>query len=208
MNDGAVYRAGRRALDVVGSGLGLVVLAPLLCAIAVAVRLDSPGPALFRHRRVGLYGQHFNLLKFRTMTDGAERLSRETLGTDDPRITPLGHHLRRLKIDELPQLINVLKGDMSLVGPRPEIPHYTNRYTDADRIVLSVRPGITDPSSIELSNLDAIMESRGDEPAADFYSRVILPKKLALQKAYIANRSLPGDIGIILRTVLKIMAPR
>jgi len=208
MSDRVAYRAGKRALDIVGSGLGLAVLSPLLCAIAVAVRLDSPGPALFRQRRAGLYGQHFNLLKFRTMTDGAERLSRETLGTDDPRITRLGHHLRRLKIDELPQLINVLKGDMSLVGPRPEIPHYVSRYADVDRIVLSVRPGITDPSSIELLNLEAIMESRGVEPAADFYARVILPKKLELQKAYIANRSLPSDIGIILRTVLKILAPR
>jgi lipopolysaccharide/colanic/teichoic acid biosynthesis glycosyltransferase len=208
MSKRSVHRTAKRTLDVVGSGLGLIVLAPLMCAIAIAVRLDSPGPVLFRHRRVGLNGRHFRLLKFRTMTDGAERLSRETLGTDDPRITRLGRHLRRLKIDELPQLINVLRGDMSLVGPRPEIPYYADRYADEDRIVLSVRPGITDPSSIELSDLDAIMESRGEEPAADFYSRVILPRKLVLQKAYIANCSLLGDIGIIFGTVLKVMAPR
>jgi len=195
----------KRTFDVVGAGVGLAVMAPALGLIAVAVRLSSPGPALFRQTRVGLNGRHFKALKFRTMFAGSDALGRETLGTNDPRITRLGHFLRRTKIDELPQLINVVRGDMSLVGPRPEIPHYADRYAGDDRIVLTVRPGMTDPSSLELSDLDTLMASRGAESPADFYVRVIQPRKLTLQKAYVCNHSLGSDVIIIVKTILRIM---
>lgn len=177
----------------------------MLALIAIAVRLSSPGPVLFRQPRVGLNGRHFNVLKFRTMVAGAEALGRETLGTHDPRITKIGSLLRRTKTDEVPQLVNVIRGEMSLVGPRPEIPHYADRYAGEDRIVLSIRPGITDPSSLELADLDSIMASRGDEPPADFYRRVVQPRKLALQKAYVRDHSLGGDIVVIARTLLRIL---
>jgi lipopolysaccharide/colanic/teichoic acid biosynthesis glycosyltransferase len=153
---------------------------------------------------VGLEGKCFEILKFRTMFAGAEALGRETLGTADPRITRIGALLRKSKLDELPQLINVARGEMSLVGPRPEIPFYADRYSAADRVVLSVRPGITDPSSLALADLDEIMASRGDESAADFYVRVVQPKKLALQKAYVRERSFGGDLSVITRTIVRV----
>ena len=145
------------------------------------------------------------MLKFRTMIEGAEALGRETTGDSDPRITNLGRWLRQTKLDELPQLFNVLAGDMSLVGPRPEIPHYADRYSPEDRIVLSVRPGITDPCSLKMANLDAIMQSRGSMSAADFYISVIQPKKLELQKEYVLNRTFWGDIVVILKTIVRIV---
>jgi len=135
---------------------------------------------------------------------GAESLGRETLGTNDPRITKIGAFLRRTKIDELPQLLNVLLGDMSIVGPRPEIPYYAKKYDEDDQIVLSIRPGITDPSSLQLMHLDTMMENRGSQSAEDFYTNVILPKKLKLQKEYIKKKTFFGDIKIMFLTVLRI----
>lgn len=195
---------GKRAFDLTASAMGLLILSPLILMVALVVRFSSPGPVIFRHRRVGLHGAYFHVLKFRTMVDGAEALGRETGGTQDPRITRIGGFLRRTKMDELPQLVNVLLGEMSLVGPRPEIPFYADRYRGEDRIVLSVPPGITDPCSLEMSDLDAIMQSRGTTSPAEFYERKVQPRKLRLQKDYIANRTFAGDISILVRTVLRI----
>ena len=196
---------GKRTFDVTASSIGLILLSPLLVFIVIAVRMTSPGPAIFRQERVGLNGGRIKVWKFRTMIHGAEGLSRETLGTRDPRITPLGRRLRRTKLDELPQLVNVLRGSMSMVGPRPEIPFYADRYGAEEAIVLAVKPGITDPSSLEMADLDELMENRGDVPAPEYYTAVIQPRKLALQKDYIQNQSLLGDIRIIIRTIFKVI---
>ena len=196
----------KRLFDIIGSTLGLILLAPLLVLIAVAVKMDSKGPALFWQIRVGLNGKHFFLLKYRTMIPDAQKMGRETLGTNDFRITKLGHLLRRTKFDELPQLINILLGEMSFVGPRPEIPFYVAQYSKEDKIVLSVRPGLTDPSSVTLANLDAVMESRGNQSAAKFYANHVLPAKLKLQKEYIKEKTFFGDIKIIFATLLKILS--
>jgi lipopolysaccharide/colanic/teichoic acid biosynthesis glycosyltransferase len=198
----------RLPIDVTLALMGTVLLLPLLLIVALLVRIDSPGPALFSHTRIGRHGRPFKVFKFRTMVVNSEHMSRETLGTDDPRITRLGAHLRRWKIDELPQLVNVIRGDMSLVGPRPEIPYYVERYSEEQRVVLAVRPGITDPSSIALINLDEVMASRGDEPAPAFYARVILPKKIELQKSYLANRSILSDLVLITKTVIRLFRGR
>lgn len=195
----------KRVFDVVTSSVAVVVLAPVMIGIAVAVRVTSPGPALFRQRRIGRDGHPFEVLKFRTMVDGAEALGRETAGSSDPRITDLGRFLRRTKLDELPQLINVLRGEMSVVGPRPEIPYYAQGYSPEDQVVLSVRPGITDPSTLHLADLDGFMETRGDRSPAEFYSQVVQPKKLELQKHYITTQTLWGDVRIILATLAKIV---
>jgi lipopolysaccharide/colanic/teichoic acid biosynthesis glycosyltransferase len=139
------------------------------------------------------------------MVDGAESLGRETAGTSDPRITPFGAVLRRTKLDELPQLVNVLRGEMSVVGPRPEIPFYAENYLPEDQVVLSVRPGITDPSSLQLADLDGLMEARGDQSPAEFYSQVVQPQKIQLQKQYIATQTLWGDVQIVLATIARIV---
>lgn len=196
---------GKRAFDVIVSAAGLLILSPVFLIVALAVGLSSPGPVIFRHRRVGLNGVHFHVLKFRTMVHGSEALGRETRGTQDPRITHIGRYLRRTKLDELPQLFNVFLGDMSLVGPRPEIPYYADHYCDEDRIVLSVRPGITDSCTLEMSDLDSIMQSRGPTSPAEFYKRDILPRKLRMQRDYIASRTFAGDFLILVRTVLRIV---
>jgi lipopolysaccharide/colanic/teichoic acid biosynthesis glycosyltransferase len=196
---------GKRTFDFVAAIVGIVVLSPLFVLIGVAIRIDTPGQIIFRQTRVGRHGCRFEIMKFRTMCEGAEALGRETLGTKDPRITQVGSMLRRSKLDELPQLFNVVRGDMSLVGPRPEIPYYADRYAKEDQVILSVRPGITDPSSLALADLDSIMASRGSESAADFYARVVQPQKLLLQRSYVEGRSFPGDLWIILRTLGRIV---
>lgn len=199
------HSCAKRTFDVVTSSVALVVFSPVLAGIAFAVRATSPGPALFRQRRIGLHGHPFMVLKFRTMVDGAESLGRETAGTSDPRITRFGAVLRRTKLDELPQLVNVLRGEMSVVGPRPEIPFYAENYLPEDQVVLSVRPGLTDPSSLHLADLDGLMETRGGKTPAEFYSQVVQPQKIQLQKQYIATQTLWGDVRIILATIARIV---
>jgi lipopolysaccharide/colanic/teichoic acid biosynthesis glycosyltransferase len=195
---------GKRVFDLVAALGGVVVLGPVFLLIGITIRLESPGPVIFRQARVGRHGRHFEILKFRSMCEGAEGLGRETMGTKDPRITRVGAILRKTKLDELPQLLNVIRGDMSLVGPRPEIPYYADRYTKEDRVILSIRPGITDPSSLVLADLDAIMASRGSESAADFYVRVVQPQKLTLQRSYVESRTFLGDLWVILMTLRRI----
>jgi lipopolysaccharide/colanic/teichoic acid biosynthesis glycosyltransferase len=188
----------RRALDVVVSGAGLVALAPVLVAIAVAVRMDSRGPAMFRQERVGRHGQLFRIHKFRTMTvvhDG-----RPVSTESDVRVTRLGRFLRRSKLDELPQLLDVLAGHMSLVGPRPELPEFVALWSPEHReIILSVRPGITDPASIALRH-EAAELTRAQDPARH-YVESLLPRKAAMYAEYVATRTLARDLVVLLRTV-------
>lgn len=188
----------KRAFDVAVATVGLLMLWPLLLACAAAVRLSSPGPVLYRGVRTGRQGQPFAILKFRSMVVDAELAGGTTTAAEDPRITRVGAFLRKYKLDELPQLINVLRGDMSVVGPRPEVAEYTDAYTDQERLILSVRPGITDLSSLEFHDLQAIVGG-GDADAT--FRREVLPRKNALRLQYVQERSLWLDGVILLRTI-------
>ncbi len=190
----------KRAFDWLLSGLGLLLLAPALLLIALLVRLDSAGPVFFRQERVGRFGRPFRIHKFRTMRVDAEAVGPQLTVGEDARITRIGHALRHARLDELPQLIDVWRGDMSLVGPRPEVPRYVAHYPELLRAqVLSVRPGITDPAALEFIDEAAILADAADPEAA--YIERILPIKLAHQAEYAARATLASDIGVILRTV-------
>jgi lipopolysaccharide/colanic/teichoic acid biosynthesis glycosyltransferase len=186
----------RRLLDVTVAGVLLLVLAPLLGVLALLVRATSTGPALFRQIRVGRNGQPFVLLKLRTMrTDAPGPLI--TSGAD-PRITSIGAWLRRTKLDEVPQLWNVLRGDMSLVGPRPELPHYVAGYTPAQRAILRTRPGLTDPASLAWAD-EAATLGRFAEPDRAYVEKVV-PSKIALSLAYLERRTVWSDLAVVMRT--------
>ncbi len=190
----------KRAFDWLLSGLGLLLLAPALLLIALLVRLDSAGPVFFRQERVGRFGRPFRIHKFRTMRVDAEALGPQLTVGVDARITRIGHALRHARLDELPQLIDVWRGDMSLVGPRPEVPRYVAHYPELLRAqVLSVRPGITDPAALEFIDEAAILADAADPESA--YVERILPIKLAHQAEYASRATLASDIGVILRTV-------
>jgi lipopolysaccharide/colanic/teichoic acid biosynthesis glycosyltransferase len=194
----------KRLFDVVAAGCGLILLAPMLLALALWIRLDSPGPALFRQRRVGRYGRHFDIYKFRTMADRRDEGRQLTVG-QDPRITRAGRFLRRTKLDELPQLLNVLVGTMSLVGPRPEVPRYVDRYPPAVReAVLSVAPGITDLAAILYKDENDILGRAPDPERA--YVETILPVKLEYYQRYVRERSFWLDVRIICRTLAAILS--
>ncbi|MEJ2288799.1 MAG: sugar transferase, partial [Deinococcales bacterium] len=171
-----------------------------------AVAVSSPGPVLFRQERVGLGGRTFRMLKFRTMHVDAERAGGLLTVGADPRVTPVGAFLRRFKLDELPQLVNVVAGDMSLVGPRPEVPRYVARYDERQRRVLAVRPGITDPASVAYRNESELLAGASDPEAT--YLHDILPAKLEMNLAYLERRSLSADVGVILRTLARVFGPR
>lgn len=188
----------KRLFDVGVATSGLLLLSPLLLVIAVLVKLSSPGPALYRAVRTGRNGASFQLLKFRTMVLGADRLGPGITSASDQRITPIGRILRRTKIDELPQLFNVLRGDMSLVGPRPEDPRYVALYTPEQRQVLSVRPGITSLASVAYRNESALLSGPDWE---NVYVEQVMPAKLALDLDYARNPTLRKDISILLQTV-------
>jgi lipopolysaccharide/colanic/teichoic acid biosynthesis glycosyltransferase len=190
----------KRLFDWLASGLGLLVLLPVLLALAVWIKLDSPGPVFFRQDRVGQGGRLFRIHKFRTMVTDAERLGLQITVGADARVTHAGQWLRKYKLDELPQLLDVWLGNMSLVGPRPEVPRYVACYPDAVRkLVLSVRPGITDRASIEYKDENEVL-GRAADPH-DAYVREVLPIKLAYYQDYVRNRSFWGDVSIIFATV-------
>jgi len=191
----------KRLFDILVSAAALLLLLPLLLLIALAVALSSPGGAFFRQVRVGKGGKEFGLLKFRTMRPGSEAKGQITVGGRDPRITGIGHFLRHSKLDELPQLLNVLLGDMSLVGPRPEVPKYVALYTEQQRKVLEVRPGITSLASIAYIQENELL-GRSSDPERTYIEEV-MPAKLALDLQHIAGEG-GTDIGIILRTVLRL----
>lgn len=190
----------KRLFDLVGAALALLMLSPLLLAIAAWIRLDSPGPALFRQERVGRSGRTFRIHKFRTMVaDAPQRGPAITVG-DDARITRAGRWLRRYRLDELPQFIDVLRGDMSLVGPRPEVPRYVALYPAALREeVLALKPGMTDPVSLAHLDESAVL-ARAADPERE-YVEVLLPRKLALSLQYARTATLRSDLGVLWRTL-------
>ena len=185
----------KRVVDIVVSLCGVIVLAPLWMLVAVAVKLSSRGPVFHHAVRVGKDGEHFVVYKFRTMVADASSTGPGITGRGDPRVTQLGRQLRRLKIDETPQLINVLRGEMSLVGPRPEDPRYVAGYTPEQLRVLTVRPGVCSPAVVKYRHEEALLDAADDPEGA--YVRVILPDKLRMDLDYIDNRSLIGDLKIL-----------
>ncbi|MBO7287728.1 MAG: sugar transferase [Bacteroidales bacterium] len=189
----------KRLFDIIASGCGLLLLSPLLLCIAIWIKLDSEGPVFFRQVRVGRYNKDFRIFKFRSMRVGSDKGSLVTIGGRDPRITRSGYFIRKFKIDELPQLINVFIGDMSLVGPRPEVRHYVNYWTPEQLHVLDVRPGITDPASIKYRNENELLE-KADDPEK-FYIEVIMQEKILLYLQYVKNASFLYDIKLIFNTL-------
>jgi lipopolysaccharide/colanic/teichoic acid biosynthesis glycosyltransferase len=185
-----------RLLDISLSLIGLVVLSPVLLLAALAVKCSSRGPALYRARRVGKDGRLFHLYKFRSMVAGADRGPRIT-GYGDTRVTPVGRFLRRTKLDELPQLFNTLMGDMSLVGPRPEDPGYVQGYSPEQRLVLSVRPGITSAATVRHRHEEELLTGPDWE---DLYRREVLPEKLRIELDYLSRRTLTTDLMILAQT--------
>jgi lipopolysaccharide/colanic/teichoic acid biosynthesis glycosyltransferase len=194
----------KRLFDILASGLALLVLLPLMVVLALAVALGSPGGAFFRQTRVGRRGQPFQLLKFRSMRPGSEAKGQITVGERDPRITGVGHFLRRTKLDELPQLLNILKGDMSVVGPRPEVPRYVALYTAEQREVLRVRPGLTSLASIAYINENEVLGRSADPERT--YVEEVMPAKLALDLRYVREQSLALDLRIIAGTLKRMIS--
>jgi lipopolysaccharide/colanic/teichoic acid biosynthesis glycosyltransferase len=193
----------KRLTDLVSSGIGLLVLFPFLALIYILVRLDSKGPGFYRQIRVGKNNIDFGLWKFRTMRLNADQQGLLTVGGRDPRITRIGYYLRRYKLDELPQLINVLTGEMSLVGPRPEVRKYVSLYTKEQQEVLHVRPGITDYASIEYIQENELLAQSTDPEAT--YINEVMQVKLQLNLKYIREQSFWVDLKIILQTFAKII---
>lgn len=189
----------KRSFDLVLSLIGLIILSPIMLGIALWIKLDSKGPVFYRGRRVGRFGRPFRIYKFRTMVVNAESIGGSSTSENDPRITRAGNILRRYKLDELPQLINVLIGDMSFVGPRPEVEEYTRLYNEKEQQILSVPPGITDYSSIKFRNLGLMLADSNDPDK--YYRDVIRPIKNRLRLEYARNHSLWEDLKIILLTL-------
>ena len=188
----------KRLFDIVASGLALIVLSPLFLIIAIWIKLDSKGPVFYRQVRVGWKNKDFRIFKFRSMRVGADKGSLVTIGGHDPRVTKSGYFIRKFKFDELPQLINVIVGDMSLVGPRPEVRHYVDYWTPEQMHVLDVRPGITDPASIKFRNENELME-KAEDPEK-YYIEVIMQEKIRLYLEYVEKHSFFYDIALIFKT--------
>lgn len=200
---GAGRLAVKRTIDVVASVLGLLLLSPLLMAVAAVIKLDSSGPVFFTQGRIGRGFRPFSIYKFRTMVKDAPRIGKPITIGADARITRIGRFLRRTKLDELPQLINVVKGDMSLVGPRPELPRYVEKFADDYREILTVRPGMTDLASLKYVDESAVLEQAAD-PEGEYVTHV-LPEKLELAKQYVRGFCLLLDLALIARTVVRIV---
>ena len=196
----------KRIFDVIASGLGLIVLGPLFIILAIWIKLDSKGPVFYRQVRVGYKNKDFRIFKFRSMRVGADKGSLVTIGGHDPRVTRSGYFIRKFKFDELPQLINVFLGDMSLVGPRPEVRHYVDYWTSEQMHVLDVRPGITDPASIKFRNENELME-KADDPEK-YYIEVIMQEKIKLYLEYVEKHSFFYDLGLIFKTFWVIVKER
>ncbi|HJB44547.1 MAG TPA: sugar transferase [Candidatus Coprenecus merdipullorum] len=188
----------KRLFDITASGLGLLVLSPLFLILAVWIKLDSPGPVFYRQVRVGRGNKDFRLFKFRSMRVGSDKKGLITVGGHDPRVTRSGYYIRKYKLDELPQLINVFIGDMSLVGPRPEVRKYVDLYTPEQLRVLDVRPGITDMASIRYRNENELLEQAADPE--QYYRDVVMQDKLRINLEYVADHSFIKDLKIIFMT--------
>jgi lipopolysaccharide/colanic/teichoic acid biosynthesis glycosyltransferase len=197
-------RLGKRLCDLAIAGPALVLLSPLLALLALWIKLDSRGPAFFRQTRVGRRGQSFRIFKFRTMVVEAERLGAQlTIGADQ-RITHSGHFLRKYRLDELPQLLNVLKGEMSLVGPRPEVPCYVACYAEHERAILELTPGITSQASLSfLSESELLAQQRTPE---QFYLAEVLPAKIRVDLAYAQRATVLSDLGLMAQTLWRLFA--
>ena len=191
----------QRVLDLIVAAIGLIILSPLLVVAAVLVAMSSPGGIFFRGQRVGKDGKLFQILKFRTMVENAAQVGPGITTAGDARITRVGQWLRRTKIDELPQLWNAVRGEMSLVGPRPEDPRYVALYTEDQRHILSVRPGITSPASIQFRHEEALL------PAGDIetYIKLLMPAKIKADLEYLDRRTFWSDLAVLLDTVLKLL---
>ena len=196
----------KRLFDIVASGIGLIVLSPLFLVLAIWIKLDSNGPVFYRQVRVGYKNKDFRIFKFRSMRVGADKGSLVTIGGHDPRVTRSGYFIRKFKFDELPQLINVFLGDMSLVGPRPEVRHYVDYWTVEQMHVLDVRPGITDPASIKFRNENELME-KAEDPEK-YYIEVIMQEKIRLYLEYVEKHSFWYDLGLIFKTFWVIVKER
>lgn len=196
----------KRLFDIVASAFGLLFLSPLFVVLAIWIKFDSKGPVFYRQVRVGRGNKDFRIFKFRSMRVGADEGSLVTIGGHDPRVTRSGYFIRKYKLDELPQLINVFLGDMSLVGPRPEVRHYVNYWTPDQLHVLDVRPGITDPASIKFRNENELMEKAADPE--DYYINVIMQEKIMLYLDYVQNASFWYNIKLIFQTFKVVLVER
>jgi lipopolysaccharide/colanic/teichoic acid biosynthesis glycosyltransferase len=193
----------KRLFDIIFSALGIIILSPIFLLLWLTIKLESHGPALFMQTRVGKNNKDFKLIKFRSMYLNSESFGQLTVGMRDPRITNVGYTLRKYKLDELPQLLNVLKGDMSLVGPRPEVRKYVNMYTPEQMKVLEVNPGITDYASIQFINENQLLANA--ENPDEYYINNIMPKKLEMNLQYIKSNNPFKDISLILKTIFRII---
>jgi len=194
----------KRLFDFSASLIGLILLSPLLLALAIAIKRDSPGPVFYRGERIGRHGKPFRMFKFRTMVANAEQLGGPSTAADDPRLTKMSVFLKKYQLDEMPQLINVLKGDMSLVGPRPEVRMYVDMFNDKEKAVLSVRPGMTDYASLwNFHEAEILKASPNPEKT---YQEKIRPEKIRLQLKYVEEKSFWTDIKIIFMTIRKVFA--
>lgn len=194
----------KRVFDIVASGTGLVVLSPLFLVLAIWIKMDSRGPVFYRQVRVGRDNKDFRLFKFRSMRPDSDKLGLITIGGRDPRVTRSGYYIRKYKLDEFPQLINVFMGDMSLVGPRPEVRKYVDMYTPEQMRVLSVRPGITSLASIRYRNENEILAASADPDRT--YIEQVMPDKLAIDLEYVDRATLFNDIKLIFSTFKEIIA--
>jgi lipopolysaccharide/colanic/teichoic acid biosynthesis glycosyltransferase len=203
MATGSDDAPAKRVFDVVVASVALILLAPVLTVIALAVKLDSPGPVLYRQTRVRRGGQLFRLLKFRTMVVDADRMAANISPSGDPRITRVGRYLRRSYLDELPQLFNVVRGDMSLVGPRPETPEFVEFYTPEERRVLTVRPGLIGPSTLAFMDETELLAQAADP--LTYYRTTVLHERVRVDLGYLARRSLSYDIRLLATQALAIV---
>lgn len=194
----------KRIFDIIASGLGLIVLSPVFVVLAIWIKTDSRGPVFYRQTRVGRDNKDFSLFKFRSMRPDSDKLGLITIGGRDPRVTRSGYYIRKYKLDEFPQLINVFMGDMSLVGPRPEVRKYVDMYTPEQMRVLSVRPGITSLASIRYRNENEILAA-SDDPDRTYIEKV-MPDKLAIDLEYVDRATLLNDIKLIFSTFKEIIA--
>jgi lipopolysaccharide/colanic/teichoic acid biosynthesis glycosyltransferase len=196
----------KRIFDLIFTVPGLIVLLPFFVLIALWIKLDSKGPVLYRQERVGRHGKTFGIYKFRTMVENADKIGGAITIGNDPRITKVGRFLRKYKIDELPQLINVLKGEMSLVGPRPEVSKYVNLYTSEQREVLNLIPGITDPASIKYRNENILLAASRDTYEASYdpeqvYIQEIMPDKIRINLEYASRATVLTDFKVVIKTI-------
>ena len=204
MDSGFYQRRGKRGLDCAVAALGLVLLAPIFVVVALLVKVFSAGPVFYFQDRVGQDGKRFKIVKFRSMFEGADKRGLAITSSIDRRVTPIGRIIRRFKVDELPQLWNVLKGEMSLVGPRPEVPCYVETYSPAQRRVLTVRPGITDPASIAYRREQELLATQTDPDR--YYRDVVLPDKLNRNLEYLDRISLSHDLCLVMLTTFSMFS--